>query len=225
MAFAKVWGIMMTMRLFCCVAIALAQAGPAMAQTAGAVASPAAPAATTTAQRPATAAAALGAYRINPGDELDIFVWGEERLQRTVRVLPDGTFSFPLVGKVEALNALPGEIEARITKGLEAQYRTAVPQVTVSVKTPAGLQFSVLGKVRSPGSFNPGRYVNVLEALSFAGGPSEFAQLGNVVIIRKTPAGSQAIRVRLTDLMKGSVGEVSSETLPLVRGGDTVIVP
>ncbi|MBB3693405.1 polysaccharide biosynthesis/export family protein [Sphingomonas sp. BK580] len=170
-------------------------------------------------------ATALAAYRINPGDELDIFVWGEERLQRTVRVLPDGTFSFPLVGKVDALNALPSEIEARITKGLESQYRTAVPQVTVSVKTPAGLQFSVLGKVRTPGSFNPGRYVNVLEALSFAGGPTEFASLGNVVILRKTPTGAQAVRVRISDLMRGSTDNLSSESLPLVRGGDTVIVP
>lgn len=175
--------------------------------------------------RPA-ASAAPSAYRINAGDELDIFVWGEERLQRSVRVLPDGTFSFPLVGKVDALNALPSDIEQRITKGLESQYRTAVPQVTVSVKTPAGLQFSVLGKVRSPGTFTPGRYVNVVEALSFAGGPTEFAQLGNVVIIRKAPDGNtQALRVRLSDLMKGSVSDISGNAIPLVRGGDTVIVP
>jgi polysaccharide biosynthesis/export protein len=190
------------------VALALSTAAPALAQSVA-----------------TGAAAPLAAYRINPGDELDIFVWGEERLQRTVRVLPDGTFSFPLVGKVDALNALPSEIEARITKGLESQYRTAVPQVTVSVKTPSGLQFSVLGKVRSPGSFTPGRYVNVIEALSFAGGPTEFAQLGNVVIIRKTQTGSQAIRVRLSDLMKGSTGDLSGESIPQVRGGDTVIVP
>ncbi|MBW6526691.1 polysaccharide biosynthesis/export family protein [Sphingomonas sp. RHCKR7] len=189
------------------VALALIGAVPAAAQAAGG------------------SAATLAAYRINPGDELDIFVWGEERLQRTVRVLPDGTFSFPLVGKVDALNALPSEIEARITKGLESQYRTAVPQVTVSVKTPSGLQFSVLGKVRSPGSFNPNRYVNVLEALSFAGGPTEFASLGNVVILRKTPTGAQAVRVRISDLMRGSTDNLSSESLPLVRGGDTVIVP
>ncbi|WP_022685083.1 polysaccharide biosynthesis/export family protein [Sphingomonas phyllosphaerae] len=205
----------MTTKLFCGLALLLVPIAPALAQQA---ATP--PRATNQA-----ATAPLTPYRINAGDELDIFVWGEERLQRSVRVLPDGTFSFPLVGKVDALNALPSEIEARITKGLESQYRTAVPQVTVSVKAPAGLQFSVLGKVRSPGSFNPGRYVNVLEALSFAGGPADFAQLGNVVIIRKTPTGAQAIRVRLNDIMKGSVSEVNNQTLPLVRGGDTVIVP
>ena len=206
----------MKSKLFGGIALLLVQAAPVQAQQA---------LPQQTAPRAVAQPAALAAYRINPGDELDIFVWGEERLQRTVRVLPDGTFSFPLVGKVEALDALPSEIEARITKGLESQYRTAVPQVTVSVKTPAGLQFSVLGKVRSPGSFNPGRYVNVLEALSFAGGPAEFAQLGNVVIIRKTPTGAQAIRVKLNDILKGQVSDVSNDSLPLVRGGDTVIVP
>ncbi|MEH3102517.1 MAG: polysaccharide biosynthesis/export family protein [Sphingomonas phyllosphaerae] len=204
----------MKSKLFCGIALLLLQAVPATAQQSAAAAA-----------RGATAPGTVVPYRINPGDELEIFVWGEERLQRTERVLPDGTFSFPLVGKVDALNALPSEIEARITKGLESQYRTAVPQVTVSVKTPAGLQFSVLGKVRSPGSFNPGRYVNVLEALSLAGGPAEFAQLSNVVILRKTPTGVQAIRVRLSDVLKGQVSDVSNETLPLVRGGDTVIVP
>lgn len=204
----------MNTKLFCGIGLLLLQATPALAQQAGSASA-----------RTAAAPGALLPYRINPGDELDIFVWGEERLQRTERVLPDGTFSFPLVGKVDALNALPSEIEARITKGLESQYRTAVPQVTVSVKTPAGLQFSVLGKVKSPGSFNPGRYVNVLEALSLAGGPGEFAQLSNVVILRKTPSGVQAIRVRLSDILKGQVSDVSGDTLPLVRGGDTVIVP
>lgn len=171
------------------------------------------------------ASAAPANYRINPGDELEIFVWGEDRLQRSVHVLPDGTFSFPLIGKVEAANALPSEIEARITKALEPQYRNGVPQVTVSVKSPTGLQFSVLGKVRSPGAFNPGRYVNVLEALSLAGGPSEFAQLSNVVIIRKTPTGTETMRVKLGDLMKGSVGNLTNDSLPVIQGGDTVIVP
>jgi polysaccharide export outer membrane protein len=176
------------------------------------------------AQSPPDAAAAMP-YRINPGDELEIFVWGEERLQREVRVLPDGTFTFPLVGKVDALNALPTDIQARISRGLEPQYRGAVPQVTVSVKSPAGLQFSVVGKVRNPGTFTPGRYVNALEALSFAGGPTEFAQLGGIIIIRKSGSGLQALRVRLSDTLKGSPGDLSAATIPQIQGGDTVVVP
>lgn len=183
------------------------------------------------AQEPAVASApttvAATPYRINPGDELQIFVWGEERLQRSVRVLPDGSFSFPLVGRVDALNRLPTEIETVISNGLKSQYRGEVPQVTVSVATPAGFQFSVIGKVNNPGTFTPGRYVNVLEALSFAGGPSEFAQLGNIIIIRKAGEGLTSFRVRLNDLLRGSPSQrdLSPEGIPQIHGGDTVIIP
>src|SRR5258708_10312175 len=73
-------------------------------------------------------------YRINAGDELEILVWGDERLQRGVLVLPDGTFAFPLVGQVNAAGRLPGEIEKVIVAELQPQYKGPVPQVTVSVK-------------------------------------------------------------------------------------------
>ena len=178
------------------------------------------------AQQASTAAPAAGLpYRINAGDELDVNVWGEERLQRTVRVLPDGTFSFPLVGQVKALNALPSEIAAAITRGLAPQYRGEVPQVTVSVQNPSGMQFSVIGKVRNPGAFTPERYVNALEALSMAGGPTEFAQIGDIVIIRKVGTGLQAIRVRLSDALKGNVSGISSVAIPQMEAGDTLVVP
>lgn len=174
---------------------------------------------------PPPASTSVASYRINPGDDLEIFVWGEERLQRTVRVLPDGSFSFPLVGKVNALNSLPGDVEAKISAGLVTQYRGAVPQVTVSVKTTTGMQFSVIGKVRNPGTFTPGRYVNALEALSFAGGPTEFAQLGNIIIVRKAGSGLESVSVRLGDALKGSSRNLSSAAIPQIQGGDTVVVP
>ena len=97
------------------------------------------------------------AYRINAGDEIEVMVWGDERLQRTVRVLPDGTFAFPLVGQIVAINQLPSDLERIISAALRPQYRGVVPQVTVSVKNPSGYQFSVVGKVRSPGTYTPGR--------------------------------------------------------------------
>ena len=165
------------------------------------------------------------AYRINPGDELDVLVWGEDRLQRTVRVLPDGTFAFPLVGQVSAAGLLPADLEKIISAGLRSQYRGEVPQVTVSVKTPSGYQFSVIGKVRSPGTFTPGRYVNALEALSIAGGPSEFAQTANVRIIRKSGQQLVSMRVRLSDALKGNLSNIGPEDIPFIQSGDTLVVP
>lgn len=165
------------------------------------------------------------AYRINPGDVLEILVWGDERLQREVTVLPDGTFAFPLVGQVMAAGQLPADLQRIIAAGLQPQYRGPVPQVTVSVKNPAGYQFSVVGKVRSPGTFTPGRYVNALEAISIAGGPTEFAQMSNVNIIRKSGQQLQTIRVRLSDVLSGDAGRMTQSQIPFIQSGDTLVVP
>ena len=174
---------------------------------------------------PVVAQAVPGAYRINPGDEIEVLVWGDERLQRTVRVLPDGTFAFPLVGQVPAAGKLPGDLEKVISAGLKAQYRGEVPSVTVSVKNPSGFQFSVIGKVKSPGAFTPGRYVNALEALSIAGGPSEFAQTGNIRIIRKVGNQLQVIPVRIVSVLKGDTSRLNEQDIPLIESGDTLVVP
>ncbi|MXO87039.1 sugar transporter [Altererythrobacter aurantiacus] len=168
----------------------------------------------------------LADYRINPGDVLEIYVWGEERLQRNVNVLPDGTIAFPLIGQLNVRGLLPSELEERIREGLSDQYRGEVPQVTISV-SPVGMQFSVIGRVNSPGNFQPGRYVNALEALSLAGGPNEFADVNNIVIIRKFGDELRPIRVRMGGLLKGSVSrsDVSNSNLVRIESGDTVIVP
>ena len=165
------------------------------------------------------------AYRINAGDEIEISVWGEDRLKSDVHILPDGTFAFPLVGQIHAAGRLPSEIEAGITAGLRPQYRGSVPQVTVTVKNPSGFQFSVIGKVKSPGTFTPGRYVNALEALSMAGGPTEFAEIGNIRIVRKDGPGTQTLRVRIAGALKGQVGPISEDDNPTVHSGDTMVVP
>ena len=169
--------------------------------------------------------ATLRPYRIKPGDVLSIYVWGEDRLSRDIKVLPDGTISFPLVGQISALNKLPREVEAEITTGLKPKYRDTVPQVTVSVKDAVGFQFSIVGKVKTPGAFTSGRYVNILEAVALAGGPVEFADMGNVRILRKSDGGLEVIRVRLSDLLKGNPSDRDLAGLPQIESGDTVVVP
>ena len=175
--------------------------------------------------QPAGSASVASPYRINPGDQLDILVWGDERLQRSVLVLPDGTFAFPLVGHVNAAGRLPVEIERVITAGLQPQYKGPVPQVTVSVAKASGYQFSVVGKVRNPGTFTPGRYVNALEALAIAGGPSEFANTGGARVIRKSGDGLFVVPVRLGDALKGDTGRLGTADIPRIESGDTLVVP
>jgi polysaccharide export outer membrane protein len=173
----------------------------------------------------APGAPAATPYRINPGDQLQVLVWGDERLQRDVLVLPDGTFAFPLVGQVQAAGKLPSEIERIITVGLQPQYKGPVPQVTVTVKQASGYQFSVIGKVRNPGTFTPGRYVNALEALAIAGGPAEFANMGGAKIIRKSGDQLYVVPVRLQDALRGDNSTLSRNEIPRIESGDTLVVP
>ena len=182
-------------------------------------------AATTATAQVGAGAPAMTPYRINPGDELEVLVWGDERLQRDVLVLPDGTFAFPLVGQVTAAGRLPAEIERVITAGLQPQYKGPVPQVTVSVKKPSGYQFSVIGKVKAPGTFTPGRYVNALEAIAIAGGPAEFAQTSNVKVIRKAGDRLYVLPVHLQDALRGDTSRLGPNDIPRIESGDTLVVP
>lgn len=163
------------------------------------------------------------AYRISPGDDLEVMVWGDERLQRVVRVLPDGSFGFPLVGQVMAAGLLPSDLERVITVALRPQYRDAVPQVTVTVKNPNGYQFSVIGKVKSPGTFTPGRYVSALEAIGIAGGPTEFANTGRIRLVRKVNGRVLTIPVQVGSALKGDFSRLTQ--IPSIASGDTIVVP
>jgi polysaccharide export outer membrane protein len=93
------------------------------------------------------------------------------------------------------------------------------------VTAPSGFTFSVVGRVNSPSSFTPGRYVNLLEAIALAGGPSEFANLDNVTIIRKTDHGLVALHYKLGGAMKGNLSSEAAKNIPQIERGDTVIVP
>lgn len=169
----------------------------------------------------------ISSYRINPGDEMEVYVWGEERLQRVLRVLPDGTIAFPLVGQLKVAGALPQDVERMVSDRLRSQYRGEVPVVTVSLRDSSGMKFSVMGKVRSPGTYNVGRYVNVLEALSLAGGPAEFANLDSVLIIREQGGKSYSTRVKLSQLFKSGATTADVEKAGIVNilPGDVIIVP
>ncbi|HEY1125745.1 MAG TPA: polysaccharide biosynthesis/export family protein [Sphingobium sp.] len=174
---------------------------------------------------PAAAQAPSADYTLSPGDQIEVYVWGDERLQRAIRVLPDGSFTFPLVGRVVVTNLKTTDVEAMISKALSSQYNGQPPQVTVSVQSPTGYSYSIIGRVKGPGSFTPMRYVNVLEALAAAGGPDEFANLDNITIVRKSGAGLTTLRVRLGGVMKGNIPAAAAKEIPQIEVGDTVIVP
>jgi len=177
---------------------------------------------------PASQSTAATQYRVNPGDELDIFVWGEERMQRTARVQPDGSFSFPLAGTIKAAGRGVTDIAAEIRERISVNYRSTPPDVTVSVRDATGMRFYVVGKVRTPGSFNSGTPLNILQALSMAGGLAEFADIKHAVILRQTATGQVVEPVALARLLKGGrtldAGTLG-KPLPTLKSGDVLVVP
>jgi polysaccharide biosynthesis/export protein len=180
--------------------------------------SPIAPAQTAPAQT-AAAPPAAGNYEVNPGDLLDISIWKEEDLQKQVMVRPDGFFSFPLAGDIRA--------EGRSVETIRAELATRIgryipdPVVSLAILEPRGSRVYVIGQVNRPGEFPITRYVDVVQALSMAGGTTPFAQLDNIKILRREGTTQQAIPFAYGDI---SGGKRLQQNI-ILRPGDTVLVP
>ena len=159
------------------------------------------------------------AYRISAEDVLEISVWKEEELQREVTVRPDGGVSFPLVGDIRAANLTPSELEANITTALAKFIPDAL--VTVSVIQVQGLRIYVNGKVRNPGQFLVGRYIDVLQALTLAGGLTPFANSKDIKILRRVDGREQVLKFNYKQVERGSKLEQNI----ILRADDTVMVP
>ena len=175
----------------------------------------------------APASSATSTYRVSAGDQVEIYVWGDERLQRTLSVLPDGTFSFPLAGTIVAAGRTTNQLETELSRLLAPQYKGIAPQVTVSVRQTSGMQISMIGKVRSPGTITPIRYVTVLDALGMVGGPGDFADVNNIIVLRHEDGKLKVMRTHIGNVLKGkpSPGDLSGEGNPELKSGDTVVVP
>ena len=158
-------------------------------------------------------------YRVLPGDMLQISVWGEENLQGEVLVRPDGALSFPLCGDISARDQTVIDLQEEITKRLTRYISD--PVVTVSVAQVLGNKVYVIGQVSKPGVFVVNPQVDVLQALTMAGGATPFASLNDIKILRRTGAGQQALRFRYDDVIKGR----NLEQNVVLQAGDVVVVP
>lgn len=158
-------------------------------------------------------------YRIGPEDVLEISVWKEPELQREVLVRPDGGISFPLAGDVPAAGRTPGEIQAEITERIEKYIPQAV--VTVSVKKISGYTIFVIGKVNKPGQFNVGRYVDVIQALTLAGGLTPFASEGNIKVLRRENDKEIVLPFEYSAVKRGK----NLKQNIILKSGDVVVVP
>lgn len=159
------------------------------------------------------------AYTINPGDLLEVSVWKEPDLQREVLVRPDGAFSFPLSGDIVAVGRTVAAVRAEIAERLETYIPDLV--VTVTVAEIRGNKIFVIGQVKTPGEIVMNPVVDVMQALSIAGGTTPFAQLNNIKILRRQNGEQRIIDFRYGDIVKG---QNLSQNI-LLEVGDVVLVP
>ena len=158
-------------------------------------------------------------YLVKAGDQLQVSVWKEEDLQLTVLVRPDGGFSFPLAGDVRAagktVDAIRQELGQKLTRFIPD------PVVTVMVSQIGGNMIYVIGQVKEPGSYIMNPRIDVMQALSIAGGATPFASLNDIKILRRQGNRQTVRSFRYGDIEKGR----NLEQNILLASGDVVVVP
>jgi polysaccharide export outer membrane protein len=158
-------------------------------------------------------------YKLRPGDILQVSVWKETDLQGEVLIRPDGGMSFALAGELQAA----GRTVSELTSMLETRIRKFIPDavVTVAVKAAGGNRVYVIGKVNRPGDFPLTGPIDVMQALSLAGGATPFADTNEIRILRRDGEHETSIHFRYNDIARGRRLDQNI----LLQNGDTVVVP
>jgi len=164
-------------------------------------------------------------YRINGGDMLHISVYGEQNLNQDVPVQPDGGIAFPLVGNMNVRGMTLKDLQTKVANTLrESQYFPNLTdnEVTVSMVKASGNSVSVVGQVKQPGTFAYDTQLDVMQALSLAGGLTPFASKSKIKILRRDPQGVQtAILFDYSDIEDCQHLDKNI----VLQGGDVVVVP
>jgi polysaccharide biosynthesis/export protein len=159
------------------------------------------------------------AYKIGPNDILTIFVWKEAELSRDVTVMPDGKITYPLIGEIMAQGQTASELKKTITDKLQ-NFVTA-PEVTVIVKESRSQVIYAIGKLTRPGPYPLAPGMTVMQALSAAGGFTEWADTKNILIVRKEGGKETQLRFNFKEF---TAGEKLEQNI-LLKPGDTLVVP
>jgi polysaccharide biosynthesis/export protein len=158
-------------------------------------------------------------YRLGAEDTLLVSVWKDEQLTREVVVRPDGMFSFPLVGDIQAEERTVEDIRSDLVRRLTKYIPN--PNVSIAVTKVISYKVYVVGRVNKPGEFVIGHYTDVLQALSLAGGLTPFAAENEIKVMRRVRGEQYAIPFRYGDVRKGR----DLEQNIILQRGDVVMVP
>jgi len=168
---------------------------------------------------PATTPSADADYKIGPQDVVRIDVWKEPDISRTIPVRPDGKISVPLLNDVQASGLTAMQLGASLREGLSKYLNN--PQVTVTVTEINSRRVYLTGEVNRPGALPLLPNMTVLQALSSAGGFTQFAKLKSIYIMR-TENGKQVKHpFNYKEVVKGNLSEQNI----LLQPGDVIVIP
>jgi polysaccharide export outer membrane protein len=173
----------------------------------------------TAAQATAMATPDQDKYLLGPEDALEISVWKEPDLTKQLVVRPDGKITYPLIGEIQAAGETVKQLQSEISKRLEKFVTDA--HVTVILLKAQNYKIYVTGKVNRPGEFLTGKPVNVLQAISMAGGLTPFASPGSIMVLRSMSGKEEVYPFNYKEVAKGQFLEQNRTLLP----GDVVVVP
>jgi polysaccharide export outer membrane protein len=157
-------------------------------------------------------------YRIGKEDVVSVEVWKDPALSAKEPVRPDGKISLPMIGDITAEGRTAKELQREITARLQPIVNE--PTVAVMVSEINAARFFVLGEVAHPGAYPVRGPIDVLQALALAGGPTEYANRGAIVVIRRADDGREArYHVNYREVLSGK-----AQAIRLIPG-DTVFVP
>lgn len=159
------------------------------------------------------------AYVIGAEDVVNINVWKEPEVSRTVPVRPDGKISLPLIDDVQAAGLAPFQLTAVITEKLK-KYLTD-PQVTVIVTAINSRRIYILGEVNRSGAYQLLPNMTILQALSGAGGFSQFANLKGIYVLREENGKQIKFPFNYKEVIKGDRPDQNI----VLKPGDTIVVP
>lgn len=159
-------------------------------------------------------------FVIGPSDVLNISVWKEPEISRTVPVRLDGKITLPLAGDIVASGLTTDQLQVSIREKL-SPYITD-PEVTVIVQEAKSKKVNIFGKVSKPGSYELAKPTTVLDGIAMAGGLSDFAKASKIYVLRTDASGkTERLRFNYKDVLKGKHPEQNIQLLP----HDTIVVP
>ena len=160
-------------------------------------------------------------YTLQPGDLLEIQVFREETMDRTLRISGRGSITFPFVGAVQVAGLSLQEAEQRLEENLTTYLKN--PQVSMLVKEYGNKTVYVLGQVQKPAAIQipPEKSLTVLEAITSVGGFTDIANTSKVRVLRMQNGKQTTLDVDVSQITKQGNKALDISLLP----GDVVFVP